>query len=117
MPTYCYRVRGTNDLVEHFVQSHKDRTETITTNDGKIADFDLMATIQGVRAVPLGAYPVKSRSMGVMPSQLAEARRRFPTHRFDKDGRRIIGSPGEKNRILADLNRNAVPGHEIVDLN
>lgn len=115
-PTFCYRVRGSDEVVERFFRSHKDKTDTIETDDGRLADFDFMATVSGVHTVPAGAYPVYSRSMGVRKEDLAEARRRFPGHRFTEDGRRIIGDQGELKRVLRDLNRDAVPGFEIGDL-
>jgi hypothetical protein len=47
--------------------------------------------------------PLLSDALGVHPSQIAEAKRRFPHHNFAPDGRMILGSHYERKRVLKDL--------------
>jgi hypothetical protein len=49
------------------------------------------------------ATPLLSDAMAVDPSQIAEAQRQFPHHRFAPDGRMIFGSHQERSRVLKDL--------------
>lgn len=44
-----------------------------------------------------------SEAAGVHPSQIAEARAKFPSHRFLPDGRMIFKGQREKERVLKDL--------------
>lgn len=48
-------------------------------------------------------HPVYSEALGVHPSQIAESRSRFPHHDFTPDGRLIIRSTQERERIRRDL--------------
>lgn len=44
-----------------------------------------------------------SEAVGVHPSQIADAQKMFPHHRFAPDGRMIFSSQKEKDRVLRDL--------------
>jgi hypothetical protein len=44
-----------------------------------------------------------SDALGVHPDQIPEAQKKFPHHRFHPDGRMILGSAGERKRVLKDL--------------
>lgn len=44
-----------------------------------------------------------SEALGVDPSQIAEAIKWYPHHRFHPDGRMILSSPSEKRQVLKDL--------------
>lgn len=48
-------------------------------------------------------YEVHSEALGIHPSQIREAQQKFPHHRYLSDGRMVIGSLGERNRIARDL--------------
>lgn len=47
--------------------------------------------------------PIYSDALGVHPDQIAEATARFPDHKFHPDGRMILSSHTERNRVLKDL--------------
>jgi hypothetical protein len=47
--------------------------------------------------------PVISYSLGIPIRQLNEARRRFPHHEYRDDGRLVIRSHAERQRVLKDL--------------
>lgn len=47
--------------------------------------------------------PLLLRSIGVAPSQIEEAKRRFPDHEFAPDGRMIIRSYQQHKQVLRDL--------------
>lgn len=47
--------------------------------------------------------PLYSEALGVAPNQVDDARRRFPDHNFTPDGRMILESHKERNRVLKDL--------------
>lgn len=47
--------------------------------------------------------PVYSEALGVHPSQIGEARKKFPHHEFTSDGRMVIRSTQERERIRQDL--------------
>ena len=44
-----------------------------------------------------------SDALGVHPEQIAEAKAKFPDHRFHPDGRMIFSSASEKKRVMKDL--------------
>lgn len=44
-----------------------------------------------------------SRSLGVAPSQIAEAKKMFPHHEFLPDGRMVFQSAKELDRVKKDL--------------
>jgi hypothetical protein len=48
-------------------------------------------------------HPVYSEALGVHPSQISEAKRRFPDHEFLPDGRMVIRSTAQRNRVFRDL--------------
>jgi hypothetical protein len=48
-------------------------------------------------------HPVFSEALGIDPSQIQEARARFPHHDFLPDGRMVIRSTAERERIRKDL--------------
>jgi hypothetical protein len=44
-----------------------------------------------------------SEALGVHPSQIDEARRRFPHHEFAPDGRMVIKSVAHRKKVLKEL--------------
>jgi hypothetical protein len=48
-------------------------------------------------------HPVYSEALGVHPSQVAEAKRKFPHHEFTSNGLMVIRSTQERERIRKDL--------------
>lgn len=44
-----------------------------------------------------------SDALGIDPSQIGEAQRRFPDHKFTPDGRMILSGSKERSRVLKDL--------------
>lgn len=44
-----------------------------------------------------------SEALGVMPEQIAEAKRRFPHHEFSPDGRMRVNNPQHRKKILKEL--------------
>lgn len=47
--------------------------------------------------------PFLSEALGVDPSQINDAKRRFPDHKFHPDGRMIIESHKERKQVIKDL--------------
>lgn len=47
--------------------------------------------------------PIYSEALGVHPSQIPDAQRRFPHHEFTPDGRMILRSHTQRNRALKEL--------------
>lgn len=47
--------------------------------------------------------PILSTSLGVHPDQISEAKRRFPHHNFAPDGRMILSSHSERNKVMKEL--------------
>lgn len=47
--------------------------------------------------------PILSDSLGIHPDQIGEATRRFPHHKFAPDGRMILESHQQRERVLKDL--------------
>lgn len=48
-------------------------------------------------------HTVYSEALGVHPSQITDAKRRFPHHNFTADGRMILANSAEVKRVRADL--------------
>lgn len=46
---------------------------------------------------------ILSEALGIDPSQISEAKKRFPHHNFAPDGRMILTSHGERKRVLREL--------------
>jgi putative FmdB family regulatory protein len=47
--------------------------------------------------------PILSEALGVDPSQIADAQKRFPHHKFTPDGRMILESHQERSKVLKEL--------------
>lgn len=47
--------------------------------------------------------PIFSDALGVHPSQINEAKQKFPHHEFTPDGRMILRSHTQRNRAMKDL--------------
>lgn len=47
--------------------------------------------------------PILSEALGVNPSQINEAKQRFPHHNFTPDGRMILSSHTERRQVLKEL--------------
>jgi putative FmdB family regulatory protein len=46
---------------------------------------------------------ILSDALGIDPSQIPEAQKKFPSHRYAPDGRMIFESHTERKRVLKDL--------------
>lgn len=49
------------------------------------------------------AQEYESVALGIHPTQIAEAREKFPHHRFLSNGNMLIKGQREKDRVLKDL--------------
>lgn len=47
--------------------------------------------------------PVHSNALGVNPNQIEEAKRAFPHHEYDPEGRMILRNAQQKRRAMRDL--------------
>ena len=77
MPTYCYRVIGSDELVELVMscaemERRQTAEHTIVLDDGSIAKRDF-ATEHGGFKNTAGNWPMVSYAAGVHPSQVKEA--------------------------------------------
>jgi hypothetical protein len=68
---------------------------------GSDAQRDRQAELGGVQTD--WAEPILSDAAGVMPSQVAEARARFPHHEYLNDGRIVFRSRRQRASILREL--------------
>jgi putative FmdB family regulatory protein len=83
-------------------QSIAERDNPIVCECGGRAERDKIASMQPHSETGFGTEML-SDALGVHPDQIPEARRRFPDHRFHPDGRMVIGSAGERKRVMRDL--------------
>lgn len=47
--------------------------------------------------------PILSDALGIHPDQIPEAKKRFPHHEFHPDGRMILSSHSERNKVMKEL--------------
>ena len=64
---------------------------------------DWEAEARGHVSAPAECPEQFSDAAGVHPSQIAEAKAKFPHHRFLPDGRMIFKGQREKDRVLRDI--------------
>lgn len=114
MPTYCYRRRDNNEVVERSF-SHvppKDVRRQIECEDGVLADRDYGPEHDPRQRTRGDLWPLKSDSMGIGQRQVdpetggyanPEMRRKFPKHKFDpRTGQMIFNSKMHRRQCLKD---------------
>ena len=103
MPVYCYR-RPDGSVLERFFFTHLGIPTSILCEDGvlaerSIADEHAPQKPRGGKA----AWPLVSKGMGVHPSQIDEAKKRFPDHEFTPEGSAVFNSSQHRKKCLRDV--------------
>jgi putative FmdB family regulatory protein len=102
MPTYCYKCESCNIPSEAFLPiSRRNQPPACPFCHKETLLRDMTAERAGIETD--FSKPVYSEGLGVHPSQIAEAKARFPHHNFASDGRMIIRSSKEVKRVRRDL--------------
>lgn len=103
MPVFCY-LRPDGRVVERFLFVQEGIPPSILCEDGVLAKRS-MADEHGPEQPRGGkpAWPLVSKAMGVHPSQVHEARTRFPDHKFTPDGSAVFDSPQHRKKCLQDV--------------
>lgn len=92
MPIYEYRCKACGNVMEEFL-TISQMTQTIPCDKcGKEAGKTFSNAVNS----QMVDRPRKSVAMGVHPSQIPEAMRRFPGSRYDKNGHLLIANRAEK---------------------
>ena len=100
-PIYCYRRE--DGTVEEHMYPMGEGPKQVTCEDGEVAVRSLRDERRG-HSKPMGPHwPHVSASMGVLPSQIKEAQREFPEHKFTPDGDMIFDNPGHLDQCMKDL--------------
>ena len=108
MPTYCYRIDGTNELHEEIWSIaekalREGKGGKITLRDGRTATRDMVAE-QGFQTHSDSGWPINSDAMAVSPTQIStateHARARGVLTDFDRKGRPILTSPAHRKRYM-----------------
>jgi len=99
MPTYMFECDCgfEKEAVRPMSQSEDDQP---CPHCGKLMRRDYRAEL-GETSGEKGSY--LSEALGVHPSQIAEAKTRFPHHDFAPDGRMVIKSTAHRKRVLRDI--------------
>lgn len=115
MPVYVYRCRvcgatedrlrrigERNDPIAHMCMSSSPDTTSIP---GTPVIRDMVRDITEEHSHTDTGYqtPILSEALGISPSQINDAKRRFPHHNFHPDGRMILSSHGERKQVMKDL--------------
>lgn len=108
MPVYsfiCGECQFRDDHVRTIAQRNEPTPCPVCAGDGKTSLMarDFFAEQTGRPPEAEYGRPFLSEALGVHPSQVDEARRRFPDHKFTPDGRMVIESHKERKRVLKDL--------------
>jgi len=115
MPTYLYKRRDNEKLVEEFFHMPSDRKDTITCEDGVKADFSIADTWKGSAqrvALENRCWPMESKAAGVNPQQVTadgrykdpKARKRHPRHKFNPEtGDMVFDSQKQRRKQLDDI--------------
>jgi hypothetical protein len=101
MPVYTYTCgEGHSDDVVSTIE--KRDTCPVCRYCGKPTQRDVVASM---RPHTDRGYdtPIYSDAAGVMPSQVQEARQRFPHHEYTNDGRLVFRSHTQRERILKEI--------------
>ena len=107
MPTYCYKVDGTDEVVEEILsfaeKDERERNGKITLPDGRAATRDYGAEYDRSRQIK-AAWPMFSRALAVHPNQIKEAKE-YARHRgvdvdFDSRGHVKLDSPSHRRKYM-----------------
>lgn len=103
MATFCYTTRD-GETVEDFYPCGQ-APKKIKLPDGRSACRDYVAEIAGKGSQLPGCWPLKSTSMGVLPSQVKQAAEKdislgVPTDYCEKTGRVIFSDPNHQYRWM-----------------
>jgi hypothetical protein len=104
MPVYCYR-RPDGVVEERFFFVQEGIPPTVLCEDRVLAKRSIQDEhpAQKPRGGGLPPWPMRSRAMGIHPSQIPEAKRRFPQHQYTPTGEMILESPQHRKQCLGEL--------------
>lgn len=114
MPVYVYRCPVCGTTEDH-LRRIADRNELLPCpvcpisyrEDGQVEAYaqamERDITAEGGHTDTGYQTPILSEALGVNPSQIDEAKQRFPHHNFHPDGRLILTSHGERKQVMKDL--------------
>lgn len=110
MPVYVYKCDVCGTTEDH-LRSIADRNElppcpvcshdTLHYPGGNFMERDI--TAEGGHTDTGYQTEILSEALGIDPTQISEAKKRFPHHNFAPDGRMILTSHGERKRVLKEL--------------
>ncbi len=105
MPVYAYKCDCKRSHKFDTVRSIADRAAPIICPTcGCSAAFDSVGSMQGSHSTDQEYHtPVYSSSLGVPPNQIKEAQKKFPHHEFTPDGRMVLRSHAQRNRVMKEL--------------
>lgn len=113
MPVYVYKC-SVCGMTEDHLRRVADRNELPpcpvcsldwddATNNGPPPELQRDITAEGGHTDTGYQTEILSEALGIDPTQINEAKKRFPHHNFAPDGRMILSSHGERKRVLKDL--------------
>lgn len=102
MPVYCYECPecGRKDELLRRMAQSSDPAPCPACGNGMRRDYlaeHVHSPDQGYQT------PLLSDALGIHPSQIPEAQQRFPHHKFAPDGRMVLESHSERNRVMKEL--------------
>lgn len=102
MPLYTFTCESCG-LTDDLVRSINGRDEVVACP--KCTGVMLRDAVASMKPHSDAGFhkPLLSRALGILPSQIPEAQQRFPHHKFAPDGRMIIESAAEYDRVQKDL--------------
>jgi len=102
MPLYSYR-RPDGTIVERKFPMNPGPPRTIVCEDGVEAVRDMVADAKAYSGAKGDIWPIHSEVCGIDPSQIAEAKKKFPHHEYDSQGRMVFRSRKHMVRCLRDI--------------
>ena len=104
IPTYCY-ITNDGTIVERFMQMHEDHPQTITLEDGTIAERCFAAERKALQTETNPGWPMAPcTASGVQPWQAQELRDHYKKHGLNVEvnlsGDPIYKSKAEREKAL-----------------
>lgn len=105
MPIYCYRCPDGTIVEEIFPIGHAPATVSAVGVEGRpaVARRDFSAEHPKGKLALGPGWPLHSVAAGLDPSQVPDAMRRFPDHKYAPDGDMIFDNPQHRKKCLRDI--------------
>jgi len=103
MPTYVFKCRACEHSHDEQRQiSQRDEAATCPLCESR-SERDVVASMRVNSTDQEYSQPIYSNALGVPVNQIDQAKKTFPHHEFTPDGRMVLRSHAQRNRVMKDL--------------